>query len=49
VLNPLDDEDEHGEDDDRQADVEEIRHHSSWRRNVLRVHQKAGQRGFFRS
>jgi len=27
VLNPLDDEDEHGEDDDRQADVEQIRHH----------------------
>src|ERR1700685_4467014 len=27
VLNPLDDEDEHGEDDDRQADVKQIRHH----------------------
>ena len=27
VLNPLDNEDEHGEDDDRQADVKQIRHH----------------------
>jgi hypothetical protein len=45
VLNPLDDEDEHGEDDDRQADVEEIRHHSSCRRNVLRTHQNPGHRG----
>jgi hypothetical protein len=49
VLDPLDDEDEHGEDDDRQADVEEIRHHSSCRRNVLRINQNAGQRAFIRS
>jgi len=29
VLDPPDDEEEHGEDDDRQADVEQIRHHNS--------------------
>jgi hypothetical protein len=37
VLDPLDDEEEHGEDDDRQADVEQIRHHNSCARNALRI------------
>jgi hypothetical protein len=37
VLDPLDDEEEHGEDHDRQAGVEQIRHHISRRRNALRI------------
>jgi len=44
VLNPLDEEDEHGEDDDCQADVKQIRHRELLGLVASRIKKTAAKR-----